>query len=143
MIIVRMSAPDPATLPDAADPALGAATATRLADWGVIRARGEDAASFLNGQLTQDMQQLPVGGATLAGYCSPKGRLLASFVAWRPAADEILLACSADLLAPTLKRLSMYVLRARCRLADASAEAVLWGVALPGLAGDIPAAVSG
>ena len=127
------------------DLALGAPVAVRLADWGVIRAKGDDAAAFLNGQLTQETLKFDPGQARLAGYCSPKGRLLASFVVWRTAADEILLACSADLLAPTLKRLSMFVLRARCRLSDASAEILLWGVALPGLLHDdaahpIPAA---
>ena len=116
-----------------ADLALGAPVAVRLASWGVIRARGEDAGSFLNGQLTQEALNLPAGHARLAGYCSPKGRLLASFVMWRGAPDEILLACSADLLAPTLKRLSMFVMRAKCKLTDASAEIALWGVALPGL----------
>ena len=131
-----MNAPDSASLPH-----LEAPCAVHLADWGVIRARGEDAASFLHGQLTQDTQSLPVGAARLAGYCSPKGRLLASFVLWRAAPDEFLLACSADLLAPTLKRLSMFVLRAKCRLTDASAELALWGVAAPSSA--IPGAVSG
>lgn len=101
--------------------------ATPLADWGLIRARGEDAATFLQGQLTNDVARLGEGAARLAGYCSPKGRLLASFVVWRTAPDEFLLACSADLLAPTLKRLSMYVLRARCKLIDATAEFGLWG----------------
>lgn len=102
--------------------------ATLLADWGLIRARGEDAATFLQGQLTNDVARLADGAVRLAGYCSPKGRLLASFLVWRTAADEFLLACSADLLAPTLKRLSMYVLRARCKLTDATAEFSLWGV---------------
>ena len=115
------------------DLALSTPVAVRLADWGVIRARGDDAASFLNGQLTQETLKLDPGQARLAGYCSPKGRLLASFVMWRTAPDEILLACSADLLAPTLKRLSMFVMRAKCKLSDASAEIALWGVALPGL----------
>jgi len=123
----------------ASDLVLGAPVAVRLADWGVIRAKGEDAASFLNGQLTQETLRLAPGRVRLAGYCSPKGRLLASFVVWRVAADEFLLACSADLLAPTLKRLSMYVLRAKCRLSDASSELSAWGVALPG----IPDAVAG
>ncbi|MFL6678285.1 MAG: folate-binding protein, partial [Burkholderiaceae bacterium] len=104
----------------ASDLALGAPVAVRLADWGVIRAKGDDAAAFLNGQLTQEALRLDVGQARLAGYCSPKGRLLASFVMWSAAPDEILLACSADLLAPTLKRLSMFVLRAKCKLTDAS-----------------------
>src|ERR1700712_6046306 len=116
--------------------ALSTPVAVRLADWGVIRAKGDDAGVFLNGQLTQEALKLDVGQARLAGYCSPKGRLLASFVMWRSAPDEILLACSADLLAPTLKRLSMFVMRAKCKLTDASAEIALWGVALPGLLHD-------
>jgi tRNA-modifying protein YgfZ len=112
--------------------------ATRLEHWGVIRAAGADAAAFLHGQLTQDVQHLDASQARLAGYCSAKGRLLASFVVWRPAADELLLACSADLLAPALKRLSMYVLRAKCKLSDASAELPLWGLAGRAAAGSAP-----
>jgi tRNA-modifying protein YgfZ len=103
--------------------------AVRLHDWGVIRAAGADARSFLHGQLTQDTLHLESGQARLAGYCSPKGRLLASFVIWRRAEDEVLLACSADLLPAALKRLSMFVLRAKCKLSDASAELPLWGLA--------------
>lgn len=102
--------------------------AVRLTDWGVIRAQGADAASFLHSQLTQDITGLPLGEARLAGYCSPKGRLLASFLVWKTAEDTVLLACSADLLPATLKRLSMFVLRAKCKLSDASAERSLWGV---------------
>ena len=131
MIIAAMTPPAIATVD------LAAPIAVRLSDWGIIRARGEDAGTFLNGQLTQEAAKLAPGQARLAGYCSPKGRLLASFVMWRSAPDEILLACSADLLAPTLKRLSMFVLRAKCKLSDASAEVALWGVALPGSAADV------
>jgi tRNA-modifying protein YgfZ len=103
--------------------------ALRLSDWGVIRAQGADAASFLHGQLTQDIQQLDAGSARLAGYCTAKGRLLASLVVWRAGADELLLACSADVLPATLKRLSMFVLRAKCKLSDASASLALYGLA--------------
>ena len=103
--------------------------AVRLADWGVMRAAGADAAAFLQSQLTQDMPGLDARRATLAGWCSAKGRLLASFVVWRPQPDEFLLACSADLLPTALKRLSMFVLRAKCKLSDASAELPLYGVA--------------
>jgi hypothetical protein len=106
--------------------------ALRLSDWGVIRARGEDAATFLQGQLTNDVAGLGAREARLAGYCSAKGRLLASFVLWREAASgDFLLACSADLLAPTLKRLSMFVLRAKCKLTDASDEVLLFGLVGP------------
>jgi tRNA-modifying protein YgfZ len=101
----------------------------RLADWGVIRAAGADAATFLQSQLTQDVTALDAQRAALAGWCSAKGRLLASFVVWRPQREEFLLACSADLLPAALKRLSMFVLRAKCKLSDASAELPLFGVA--------------
>ena len=103
--------------------------ALRLTDWGVIRAQGEAARKFLHGQLTQDVEHLQPGTARLAGYCSAKGRLLATFVIWSPSADEVLLACSADLLPTALKRLSMFVMRAKCKLSDASADLPLWGLA--------------
>ena len=105
--------------------------ATRLADWGVIRATGADSAQFLHGQLTQDIEHQDLGTARLAGYCSAKGRLLATFVVWRRGPDEWLLACSADLLTAVLKRLSMFVLRAKCKLSDVSGEVPLWGIAGP------------
>ena len=108
--------------------------ALRLSDWGVIRAVGAEAAKFLHGQLTQDVEHLDAARARLAGYCSVKGRLLATFVIWRRGDDELLLACSADVLPATLKRLSMFVMRAKCKLSDASAEVPLWGLAGPAAA---------
>ena len=74
-----------------------------MPDWGVVLASGADAGKFLHGQLTQDFTHLGAGEARLAGYCSAKGRMQASFVAWRRGADEVLLACSADLLPHMLK----------------------------------------
>jgi folate-binding protein YgfZ len=55
--------------------------------------------------------------------------LLASFVTWRAADDSVLLACSADLLAATAKRLAMFVLRAKCRVEDVSGEYAILGLA--------------
>ena len=99
---------------------------------GVIRAQGEDAARFLHGQLTQDFALLGPGEARLAAFCTAKGRMLASFVAFRRGADEILLVCSRDLLPAALKRLSMFVLRAKAKL---SIEAVpVIGVTVDGAA---------
>ncbi|MCJ0763307.1 YgfZ/GcvT domain-containing protein [Variovorax terrae] len=96
---------------------------------GIIRVEGEDAAKFLQGQLTQDFVLLEPSEARLAAFCSPKGRMQASFVGFRRGPAEILLVCSRDLLAPTLKRLSMFVLRAKARLSDASADHALFGIA--------------
>ena len=101
----------------------------RLSDRGLIRAIGPDAATFLQGQLTNAVVTLDEGAARLAGFCSAKGRLQATFVIWKAASDEYLLTCPASLLAPTLKRLSMFVLRARCKLSDASSDLQLFGVA--------------
>src|SRR6478609_2022281 len=112
----------------------------RLADRGVIRARGADAGKFLQGQLTNDVLTLSPGAARLAGFCSAKGRLQASFIVWRGGDDEYLLSCPLSILAPTLKRLSMFVLRAQCRLSDASAEVELVGVAGPPAAAMLGAA---
>jgi tRNA-modifying protein YgfZ len=96
---------------------------------GVIRVEGEDAAKFLHGQLTQDFSLLGLGEARLAAFCSAKGRMQASFIGFKRSHTEVLLVCSRDLLAPTLKRLSMFVLRAKARLTDASADFVVLGLA--------------
>jgi folate-binding protein YgfZ len=102
--------------------------ACALPHWGVMRAQGADAASFLHSQLTQDITGMALSEARLAGYCSAKGRLFATFVVWRTAPDDYRLACSADVLPAVLKRLRMFVLRAKCTLSDLSAEQTLWGV---------------
>jgi len=99
-----------------------------LTHWGLIRARGADAAKFLQGQLTNDVAGMGSSDVLLAGFCSAKGRLQASFVVWKSATDEFLMACSASVLPATLKRLSMFVLRAQCKLTDASAELTVRGV---------------
>jgi hypothetical protein len=102
---------------------------TPLAHLGVIAVEGDDAASFLQGQLTQDFALLGQDEARLAAWCTAKGRMLASFIGFRHTPEQILLVTSRDTLAPALKRLSMYVLRAKARLRDASAEFELWGLA--------------
>jgi folate-binding protein YgfZ len=100
-----------------------------LAHLGVIRAQGEEAARFLHNQLTQDFALLRPDEARLAAFCNAKGRMLASFVAFATGPQEILLVVSRDILAPTLKRLSMFVLRAKVKLSDATAEYALQGLA--------------
>jgi folate-binding protein YgfZ len=112
-------------------PSPSPAGACALPDWGVIRAAGPDAATFLHGQLSNDVSRLDLAHARLGAYCTPQGRMLASFLYARPGAretEEIWLACSADVLAPTLKRLSMFVMRAKARLSDASAELSVLGL---------------
>ncbi|GEQ77794.1 folate-binding protein [Comamonas testosteroni] len=101
---------------------------TPISHLGVIRAVGADAASFLHGQLSNDFALLKFDQARLAAFCTAKGRMLASFIGFRRSADEIVLICDRSLLAPTLKRLSMFVLRAQCKLSDATADFALYGL---------------
>jgi tRNA-modifying protein YgfZ len=103
--------------------------AAPLPHLGVIRVEGEDAASFLQGQLTQDFVLLDAGQARLAAFCNAKGRMQASFVGVPLGSGGFALVVSQDLLARTLRRLSMFVLRAKARLSDASAEFDLLGLA--------------
>ena len=103
----------------------------RVPGLGVIRAVGEQAAEFLQGQLTQDVALMPVGGSRLAAFCNAKGRMLASFRVYKRAADELLLVTSSETLPATLKRLSMFVLRAKVKLSDASGDFAVYGAIGP------------
>ena len=109
-----------------------------LSHLGVIRVEGDDAAKFLHGQLTQDFSLLGLSEARLAAFCSAKGRMQASFMGFKRSPTEILLVCSRDILPATLKRLSMFVLRAKAKLTDASDDYVLYG-----LAGDAIESIAG
>ena len=112
-----------------------------LPDWGLIVVEGPEAASFLQNQLTNSVLGLTptmpgqmaqdFKGTRLVGYCSPKGRLLAS--AWLGlfpladnAEDRFALFISKDIAASTAKRLSMYVLRSKVKVKDLSND---WSVA--------------
>jgi folate-binding protein YgfZ len=95
-----------------------------LVDLGVIAVAGEDAARFLHGQLTNDVEHLGLHEVRLAGYCTAKGRLQATFVMWR-SADAVYLQLPLELQAALQKRLSMFVLRAKAKLSDATPEITL------------------
>ena len=118
-------------IPSASVPSAGAAPLPHL---GVIRIVGADAASFIHNQLTQDFLLLPPNQARLAAFCSAKGRMQASFIGFKPDANTVLLICNRDLLETTLKRLRMFVLRAKAVLDDASADFALYGCLSPGTA---------
>src|SRR5690348_4074546 len=91
----------------------------RLGRYGLLSVTGADARAFLHAQLTNDVEHLPADRAALAGWCSAKGRLLATFLVI-PAPDGFLLQLARDLAAPVAKRLSMFVLRAKVKITDVS-----------------------
>jgi tRNA-modifying protein YgfZ len=94
----------------------------------LISARGADAGSFLQGQLTNDVLLMKENEARLAAWCSAKGRMLSSFIVWKNSPEEFYLLMSADLLTVTLKRLKMFVLRAKCVLTDETANYQVMGL---------------
>jgi folate-binding protein YgfZ len=100
----------------------------RLTHLGLIRAQGADAAKFLHGQLTNDFSLLGLSEARLAAFCNAKGRIQASMIGFKISPTDILLVCSLDLLAATLKRLSMFVMRAKLKLTDATPEFSVFGL---------------
>lgn len=101
-------------------PSLATATVYPLDALGVFEAKGPDALSFLQGQLTNDIVAPGIGQSRLAGYCTAQGRLLATMVLGQaPNIDDtptIKGIMRADILASVLKRLSMFVLRAKVSL---------------------------
>lgn len=105
-----------------------------LPDLGLLSVGGDEAASFLHSQLTNDVEHLPEGQARWYGYCTAKGRMLGSFLGWREP-GAIRLAATRTMLESLRKRLTMFVLRAKVRIDDASG-----GVALLGLGGEAASA---
>ncbi len=107
----------------------------KLEHLGIIRVTGADAVSFLQGQLTNDVALLGMNESRLAAFCSAKGRMQASFTVYKRAAideaqttPDIYMVCSRDILAPTLKRLSMFVMRAKAKLTDVTDEYNIYGL---------------
>lgn len=99
-----------------------------LSHLGLIAVSGADAQGFLQGQLTNDLRELSPGHTQLAGHCSPKGRLLASFRVLR-LGDTYYLQLPRSVLPAALKRLQMFVLRAQVKVSDASDVLVCIGLA--------------
>ena len=101
-----------------------------LGHLGVLRFSGEDAESFLQGQLSCDVAAVGLRSSAYGAYCSPKGRMLANFLLWREEAG-FHMALSRDLTASIHTRLSKFVLRAKVEVSDASDAIVLAGAAGP------------
>ncbi|MEO8937049.1 MAG: folate-binding protein [Burkholderiaceae bacterium] len=122
------------TLPTADGPS----STTTLDHLSLLIARGPDARSFLDTQLTRNVPASASSLASPAGYCSPKGRLLASFVIWSDD-DAVSLLVSRDIAEAIAKRLRMYVMRSKLTIEDATKVRVVDGLVD---AEDLPASVA-
>jgi folate-binding protein YgfZ len=98
-----------------------------LTDLGLIAVTGEEAATFLHNQLTNDVEHLGSAEARLAGYCTAKGRLLATMLMWK-SGDAVMLQLPRQIQPAVQKRLQMFVLRTKAKLADATDNFVALGL---------------
>jgi folate-binding protein YgfZ len=81
-----------------------------------IAFRGPDAARFLQGQLSADVEKLAVGATTMAGLHNPQGRVIALLEVRRVAPEEFVAVLPGDLSDAVKARLQKYVLRAKVRI---------------------------
>lgn len=86
--------------------------------FGVLALRGADAARFLQGQLSADIEGLAPAAGTLAGLHSPQGRVIALLALARTAPDEFLAALPRELTGDVAQRLRKYVLRAKVSIEE-------------------------
>jgi folate-binding protein YgfZ len=105
---------------------------TRLADMGVVRVQGADAIKFLQGQVSNDVARLSADRSVLAGLHNPQGRVIALLRLMLAAPDEVIALVPRELAASVAARLGKFVLRAKVRIGDVSAEWEVEGVVVAG-----------
>jgi folate-binding protein YgfZ len=127
--------------PDSPVPGALATVFCAAPELGLLAFIGPDAETFLQGQLSNDLKELPRGAVQLSSYNSAKGRMLATLLIWRDGSDSFRALVAADLAEPLRKRLSMYVLRSRLTVTDLSPAHALFGVAGPRAALAVRAAI--
>ena len=115
-----------------------------LSHEGVLAVRGADAAKFLQGQLTCNLNYLSDTQASLGARCTQKGRMQSSFRILLQG-DGVLLAMATELLEPQLADLKKYAVFSKSKLTDESAAWVRFGLsdadqALASLGLELPAA---
>jgi len=118
-------------------PVFPACALTDLAHFSLIRASGEDVRTFLQGQLTSDVRSVTPQQAQMSSYCSPKGRMLGSFLVFQRD-EDLYLQLPGDRLEPLLKRLRMFVLRSKVTLDDVSESLARFGISGDCAAGLLP-----
>lgn len=96
----------------------------------LVKASGTDASSFLQGQLTNNIDEVNETRSQLSGYCNQKGRLLASFRVFKRD-NDFYLCIPEELYEGTFKRLRMYVMRSDVDFTNCSADEVSIGFSGP------------
>ena len=98
-----------------------------LSELGLIAVAGPDSFDFLQGQISNDLRELSDSHSQLSSHCSAKGRMLANFRVLR-IEDSLFLVLPRAQVPALLKRLRMFVLRAKVQVDDASDALVCAGI---------------
>jgi folate-binding protein YgfZ len=104
-----------------------------LSHLGLLQLQGSDALSFLQGQVTNDVQQLTGHNAHYSAYCNPKGRMLALFLAFKHY-DHVHLQMPRALTTAIAKRLKMFVMRSKVEIEDVTSSIIKIGLSGPNAA---------
>jgi folate-binding protein YgfZ len=91
-------------------------------DRGKLLVSGPDAAEYLQGQLTNDVEALEAGEGQYAALLDRKGHMQADMRVLRPAADEVWLDTEPEALAAARRHLEMYSVGREVTVADVSEE---------------------
>ncbi|KAA6186956.1 folate-binding protein YgfZ [Thiohalocapsa marina] len=100
---------------------------TDLSHLGLIAVAGPDAEDFLQAQVSNDLRELSPQHTQLSSHCSAKGRMLANFRVLRME-QSLFLVLPRSQIAPLMKRLRLFVLRAQVSIEDASDALVCLGI---------------
>ncbi|PID47797.1 MAG: folate-binding protein YgfZ [Proteobacteria bacterium] len=104
------------------------AVLSNLADRGLLEVSGEDAMTFLQNQLTNDITKVDATTHQLTAWCNPKGRVIANFRAFMRD-DKIFLILARDLVEAVISGLSRYIMMSKVTITDATDNLVHFGYA--------------
>lgn len=110
------------------NPSANKTTITQLPTWGVITVAGKDTIKFLQGQLTQDINNISKNTAALSAYLTPKGRVITDFVILSLNLETVLLVMPNSLIPTLLEKLGKYALFSKVTLTDSSVEYDIFGL---------------
>jgi len=116
---------------DAQDELLATQRSTVLCDlsqFGILKISGEEAQSFLQNMVSSDVREVSPRQAQISSLSTPKGRMLATFLIWQRDSDYYL-QLPRDLCAVIRKRLSMFILRSKVKIEEASDIVIRLGLA--------------
>lgn len=104
------------------------AVLSNLSDRGLLEVSGDDAVTFLQNQLTNDITKIDDKTHQFTAWCNPKGRVIANFRAFKRD-DKIFLILSRDLIETVVTKLSRYIMMSKVTITDATDNLVHFGYA--------------